>query len=653
MSFGYVGPVLDREYEVVWKTEGATDALAVYDLICEAGLEETHTAVTNDCGATQRPSAENDWFAAKMKGANVYVLHDCDEPGQLGALGDGKRPGWCSAIARHAKECRNVILPYGITESSGKDARDWIGEQIEAGKSKPAIYEELLAMASTAEVVEPWQGGGSLPVETIDPDDIDADQLEYEIDDPHQLALANLEFYNDLAGGTLRYHQQTWWRYREGQYRQIPNDNLRTKVCSSIKRVYVDDAKRRFTEWINKGDMDKPKPKVKKVTTGTVNDVLLAMASEVCLSSSISMPAKISDKSKPLWVSLENGILDLDVVMKQMRGEATDSEPLLPHTPNWFSTTKLPYAFDINRKCPIWQEFLLEAFDGDVSSVTTLQKWCGYLLTGEMHLHKILMVIGPPRSGKGTISRTIMELLGSETVATPSLNSLANNFVGEGLIGKTVALVPDARLSKRVDSVVLTERLLSISGEDPQMVDRKNKSILSAVKLPLRFTIFSNLAPGFVDPAGAIMSRLIFLKMKKSYVGREDQTLGDRILTELPGILNWAIAGRFLLEREGLLQPKSGQDLIDDTEMQSAPVKVFLRECCDHDPELSARDSVRCEDLYNAYNEWAEENGAKKINDPATFGKAMRNSGASFERKKCGGERKYFYVGIGLKHMVC
>ena len=61
--------------------------------------------------------------------------------------------------------------------------------------------------------------------------------------------------------------------------------------------------------------------------------------------------------------------------------------------------------------------------------------------------------------------------------------------------------------------------------------------------MPTRFAILTNELPKLGDASGALGSRFILLLMTNSFYGREDHGLTDRLLTELPGILNWAIAG--------------------------------------------------------------------------------------------------------------
>ncbi|MDZ7735869.1 MAG: hypothetical protein U5P41_07065 [Gammaproteobacteria bacterium] len=60
-------------------------------------------------------------------------------------------------------------------------------------------------------------------------------------------------------------------------------------------------------------------------------------------------------------------------------------------------------------------------------------------------------MVGPRRSGKGTILRVMTALLGRSNVAAPTLSSLAAPFGLQPLIGKTAGLISDARLGGRAD----------------------------------------------------------------------------------------------------------------------------------------------------------------------------------------------------------
>lgn len=84
----------------------------------------------------------------------------------------------------------------------------------------------------------------------------------------------------------------------------------------------------------------------------------------------------------------------------------------------------------------------------------------------------MLLLVGPRRSGKGTIGRILTGLIGAANVVGPTTSSLAGPFGLQPLIGKSLAIVSDARFAgEHVGTVV--ERLLCISGEDRLTIDRK------------------------------------------------------------------------------------------------------------------------------------------------------------------------------------
>ena len=70
------------------------------------------------------------------------------------------------------------------------------------------------------------------------------------------------------------------------------------------------------------------------------------------------------------------------------------------------------------------------------------------------------------------------------------------------LLGKSIAIISDARLNGR-DSSIVVERLLSISGEDVLCVNRKNKDQWNG-KLPSRLMLCTNELPRLGDASAAI-----------------------------------------------------------------------------------------------------------------------------------------------------
>jgi putative DNA primase/helicase len=243
----------------------------------------------------------------------------------------------------------------------------------------------------------------------------------------------------------------------------------------------------------------------------------------------------------------------------------------------------------------------------------------GYAVSGDTSQQKMFLLVGPKRGGKGTIARVPTKMLGRHNVAGPTLASLGTNFGLQDIIDKPVAIISDARMGTKSDSSLIAERLLSISGEDLQNVDRKYRPPWSGY-LPTRFIILSNELPRFTDASGALASRFIVLMLAKSFYGRENPRLTDELVAELPGIFNWSLDGlQHLRARERFSQPQSSKEAIQELEDLASPIGAFIRDRCKLGPQASVERDI----IYKAYQNWALENGHRPTS-AATFGRDLR-----------------------------
>jgi putative DNA primase/helicase len=334
------------------------------------------------------------------------------------------------------------------------------------------------------------------------------------------------------------------------------------------------------------------------------------------------------------------------IVCRNGAVDVLTGERLAP-TPRLFSLNALPINYDSTAPEPTqWLTFLRSIWGEDAHSIATLQELAGYLLTPRTEFQKIFLLVGPKRSGKGTILRTLAALLGTDNVAAPTLSSLAMPFGLQPLIGKLAALIGDVRLGSRVDQSAIVERLLSISGEDHVSVSRKFMIDFTG-RLPVRFVMSTNELPRLTDSSAALASRFIVLLFQQSFYDREDYKLEQRIRSELPSILNWSIAGhRRLFERERFLQPESAREAIEELNDLGSPITAFLREGC----EIGPGRSVPVKELYAAWRSWCNASGCDKPGSEQTFGRDLRAvcPGIKVAQPREGDDRHRIYKGIGL-----
>lgn len=462
-------------------------------------------------------------------------------------------------------------------------------------------------------------------------------------DNPHRLAAAVLR---SLPAGTLRFWRDQFCEWSAGAFAVVPDSGVRAVVTRVCREQFVLAFEREHADWEALGCPDGEQPAVRKVSVRLVGDVLNVLRSLVIV------PGEVEPQA---WLDGATGPDPRDVIATRNGLLHVPTGELLPHTPAFFTFNALDFDYRTDAPRPVcWEQFLLALWgdaedpkSADMDSVLSLQEWMGYLLTADTSQQKMLMLIGPRRAGKGTIVRVVKDLTGRRNYTGPTLHSLTTEFGLQPLLNKSVAVIADARIGGRTDTQVVLERLLSITGEDTQTVNRKHLPQLD-VKLTTRFVFVSNELPRLGDASGAFTGRCNILRLTRSFFGREDTALDAKLRAELPGILVWAIEGLKRLRARGrFLQPPAGAELLEDLEELNSPVGAFVRERCVLHP--AARATV--EELFAEWKAWCGRNGRDHPGNLQTFGKDLHAAVGGLKplRTKTGGVRTRGYHGIRLR----
>lgn len=429
------------------------------------------------------------------------------------------------------------------------------------------------------------------------------------------------EFQGD-DGPVLLRSRGLWYRHVGPNWEEMPDEDLRARMW-----LWLDAAKKLAKE----GAIEPFKPSKGQVDSSI--DALRAVALVPGVTVPGWLPGFTGADPKDL-ISLSNGMLHIE------------SRRLLPHTSAYFTLNSLPYGWDDECHPIEWLKFLEQVFPGDEESKATLQEMFGYLLTSDTSHQKMFLVIGPKRSGKGTIGRVLGALVGRSNLVSPTLTSLTGDFGLEPLIDKLVALVPDARVGKQSNTQAIVEKLLMVSGEDDISVNRKNKTAWSG-RMTARFVVLTNETPQLGDASGALAGRFITLATRQSFYGREDRDLGARLMTELPGIFRWALDGLDRLRQRGyFIQPEAGREDAEEMAAINSPITAFVNECC----ELGAAHLVPKDAIYEAWVDWCSAQGRSHPGTKDTFGKSLRAAFCGIEsyRPRVDGSQVAHYSGIRL-----
>ncbi len=565
-------------------------------IFCE-GWRDALAAISLDLHATASSGGAScfnkDWLPF-FEGRTVYIVMDCDVAGQRA----GERAA--AAIVKVAKEVFMVDLPYEIVESHGKDLQDYI---VADGHGRKFLL--LLDKAQRYEAGCARSGRGQILLEN-----------------GHALTVARAIYRECFRQDDriLRHYnyQGTWCEFTGCGYEITEYLDMQNAVWRFATRCLVP------------GKAQDLGPVALNCSEHVVKNSLSAMGSfeGVDIRSSIVAPAWLDGKRGPdpeYVIALKNGLLDVS-------GEPV----LIEHTPDFLNFNLLPYDYDAGAECLVWIAFLGQVFgkEGlsstetrwdeeksdfvevdetvpDTEKIESLQEWFGLLLTTEMRYHKMLGIIGPKRSGKGTIARVLTAMIGSSNVATPTFASLVESFGLQGLLNARVAIFGDANMDK--DPVVVgraVEKLKTISGGDGVDVNRKYEKVIQGARLGVRFVMISNNLQRLTDPTGTISDRFIFLKTTQNFYGREDLGLEARLLAELPGILNWSLAGlRRLNERGSILEPTESVEMRTQSKELGSNVIAFVNSACNTgDGRYTLPD-----DMYDAFKRWCEVDGSKPM----------------------------------------
>jgi len=446
--------------------------------------------------------------------------------------------------------------------------------------------------------------------------------------------------FHRIYGEKLRRYRHTWYRYEGPNYRMVSTEEANLDITEFLSSGVEPT-----------GTTFHPKP-------GDVSATLqmLMKYRPAIIEPTVPMPGwlpEATDTEKEHdprdLVSCKNGLIDLR------------TDECIPHTPRLLTTSTTSYHYSPRAKRKRFEKFLDEIFPGSTEKRPDdfetwseerqepqlqrelVQEVFGYLISRDTRQQKIFLFIGKPRSGKGTLARILRRLLGEQNVIGFSLASLDNDFGAEDLIDKQVAIVGDARLDG--SSAKAVAQLLTWSGEDPVTINRKGEKKWSGT-LGVRILIQTNPMLHFSDPSGTIATRFVPVLFNECFEGREDETLTDKLLEELPGILNWAIEGWKRLRAKGkfVLSP-AAREKLNRMKRKAAPMLNFVDEKCEVGADLSwPRDAC-----YAHYVEFCKESNNKPLSRPK-FIEAMEdlNIGVKCSRPRAPGEKDRPFIFFGI-----
>jgi P4 family phage/plasmid primase-like protien len=458
------------------------------------------------------------------------------------------------------------------------------------------------------------------------------------IDNPHRLARIYLATRAQSPDGLLlRYYREQCWRWRRPRWQADPDAETRARLASFCAEQLARDNAEVVAGWTGEG----PPPDVPKVTTAMVSNVLQALAGETLVPQDTPQPAWLGDGPPDRnYLVMANGILDVDALL------AGGADVLVAHTPLWFSPVALPYDFNPAADCPRWRAFLARNLAGDPGKIGLLQQVAGYLLLPDTSLQRFLMMAGEGANGKSVVCAVLRALLGEDNVSSVPLELFGDKFRLAGTLGKLANIIAEVG---ELDKMAEGQLKAFVTG-DPIEFERKFKSPFTA-KPTARLVLATNNPPQFSDKSDGLWRRMLLLHFTVQIPEAERVAGMDKVefwqaSGELPGILNWALAGLHSLRAAGrfVVPPKCQEDA-DRLRADSNPARRFLLE-----HYQAGTGFVATAKLYAAYAEWCKQHGHYAQADVG-FGREVARCfpTAKRDKKTIDGARCWAYCGLDLR----
>lgn len=275
-----------------------------------------------------------------------------------------------------------------------------------------------------------------------------------------------------------------------------------------------------------------------------------------------------------------------------------------------------------------------------------LQQFAGYSLTGHTREEVLVYLHGKPRSGKGTLTEMINELLGKPLSKEVPFSTFSqkrdgdsSNFDLAPLRACRVALASESKTAERLNEAVIKR----VTGGNDVYCSFKHKEHFN-YRPQYKIWLSSNHPVNADADDDAVWGRLRVIYFKNSYLDNEDKLFKVRMKSPemLRQLLAWAVDGAKIWYEsgsKGLPEPVTMKQVKSKHRGAVDYVKMWLDDYCILVPNAFESHA----DLHRSYAMWCENNGAEPLG-AKRFTESLENKGFTYHRTN----KKRGMVGIRI-----
>ncbi|WP_294436274.1 phage/plasmid primase, P4 family [uncultured Victivallis sp.] len=405
---------------------------------------------------------------------------------------------------------------------------------------------------------------------------------------------------------TLRRYVGQWYEFHGNHWRELSKSDLESDVMGFLQDSGIGEQTR--------------------LSGALVSDIIKNMQSSAYCnlhSGRYQIPCFLpSGENAAGWLPMRNAVINIEAAAAAAgRGEPLPPSARRDRSPALFATFGLDYDYAPGAMCHKWDKYISEV-QPEAENREMLQMLAGLALVPDCRYNVGFFLFGPAGTGKSVFVNVLTALVGKENCCN----------------------VPLARLADRFGLAPLTEKLLNIVGELPQMPENGRsadvegffKSITSGDEIPVerkgidgwkaraiaRMVFATNVMPAFTDRSAGVWDRVRIIPFNQVFRGKPNQNhnLTAELLEELPGIFNWALLGLAKLRTlQTFPECPEGKALKEDHRNSCDHERAFLQEFT----EAAPGGWTSSDNLYKQYREWTLNNGYRAVG-AANFKKAVK-----------------------------
>lgn len=539
----------------IWIVEGEKDA----DALAKVGL----TATCNPGGAGKWLPGFNSHFA----GAHVVVIADKDQPGRAHA----------AQVAAGLKQVAGSVRVIEVPDFGGRACKD-VSDFLAAGGS----HLELVVLADDA---PEWEAPSR---------DAAASAGDPLAELPEGTDAQRAKLFVDRFGPLLRFvpEWERWIVFEDGRWKSRNDGGLVRLSCVLACEVMSKSAD----------------------IKGTSEDVRAELKRLAAISGSFASAAKVTSMATfaradprviirpedldadPWLVGTPDGVIDLR------------TGTMHPHSPGNLVTKVLGTNFDPHAKAPTWEKFLARVIP-DEGVRAYVQKAVGYSLTGVTTEHHFVFLHGIGHNGKSTFVETIFDLFGTYAgrAAETLLYETRRGDTPPDVIAEIAGVRFLAGCETREGARLNEGAIKDVTGGDTLRGARKYEHGF-AFRPVAKLWIAGNHRPAIRGNDDGIWRRVRMVNFPVQIpAGERDAGLAGKLRGELPGILNWAIAGCLRWQEEGLAPPESVVVAVQGYRADEDVLGEFL----DDRTEQFGPSCATHRALFEAYQDWSGRSGVR------------------------------------------